>query len=57
MEEIISRELKNENFKFITNPIWIDYVISKSQGVTEKKHICLIAIKDITHKPQNELGQ
>ncbi|MEW5552192.1 site-specific integrase [Peribacillus frigoritolerans] len=47
MGDIISAYCTNEHFKFITHPIWIDYVIGENQTVREKKHLCLIALKDI----------
>lgn len=47
MGDVISTYSANEQFKFIAHPIWVDYVIGESQTVTEKKHLCLIAIKDI----------
>ncbi|MCU5095644.1 MULTISPECIES: tyrosine-type recombinase/integrase [Bacillus cereus group] len=47
MGELISVKSVNENLKFITKPVWIDYVIEESQTVKEKKHISLIALKNI----------
>lgn len=47
MGELVSVKSGNENFKFITQPIWIDYVIEENQTVKEKKHISLIALKNI----------
>ncbi|MCU5553528.1 hypothetical protein OCB15_11115 [Bacillus cereus] len=47
MGELILVKSVNENFKFITQPVWIDYVIEESQTVKEKKHISLIALKNI----------
>lgn len=49
MSNIISIENVNEEIKFITNPIWIDYVIDKHAKVKEKKHVCLIAIKNMSN--------
>ncbi|MFJ5788968.1 site-specific integrase [Lysinibacillus sp. NPDC093197] len=39
-------ELKMNNFKFISIPIWINYIYH-NDGRIEKKHFSLIAIKDI----------
>lgn len=47
MGDIIKAYRANEHFKFITHPIWIDYVIGENQTVKEKKHLCLIAFKNI----------
>ncbi|MEK4078814.1 site-specific integrase [Solibacillus sp. FSL K6-1126] len=47
MSNIISIQNVNENNKFMINPVWIDYVVDGNGKVKERKHICLIALKDI----------
>ena len=47
MSNIIPIQSVNEDIKFVINPIWIDYVVDEIGKVKEKKHICLIALKNV----------
>lgn len=46
MTNVISIQNVKEKIKFVINPIWIDYVIDENAKVKERKHVCLIAIKN-----------